>query len=128
MTTKLKNRLVEKFLGEVESFLHDLSPELRSDILREVRENLEARAMDLQEELSLPNSFEYANELREAAGLQPLKAKGGLFKNVIEQLISSLKANRFALAVAKFLRPFATTFLDCDWDQQLWLYPALRFG
>jgi hypothetical protein len=110
MTNKVQNRLVEKFLLEVESFLQDLAPELREDILREVRENLEARAEDESGNFSLPNSLEYANDLRQAAGLEPVASEKKIFKDFIAGIQERLAASRIATAVRDFLRPFKPLF------------------
>ena len=110
MTNKVQNRLVEKFISEIEEFLQDLGPELRGDILREVRENLEARAEDESGELSLPNSREYANELRQAAGLEPVAPQKKVFKEFIAGIQERLDASPVAIAVRNFLRPFKPLF------------------
>ncbi len=110
MTSKVQNRLVEKFISEVDSYLQDLSTDLREDILREVRENLEARAEDNETELTLPNSLEYANELRQAAGLEPVAMQQGLLRNFLSQIQTRLRSNRFALQVAKGLAPLKPLF------------------
>ncbi|MFM2023010.1 MAG: hypothetical protein RIR89_402 [Actinomycetota bacterium] len=110
MTSKVQNRLVEKFISEVGSYLQDLGPDLRDDILREVRENLEARAEDNQTELTFPDSLQYANELRQAAGLEPVAIQKGLFRNFLLQIQMRLRTNRFALQVAKVLAPLKPMF------------------
>lgn len=110
MTNKVQNRLVEKFISEIEEFLQDLGPELREDILREVRENLEARAEDESGELSLPNSREYANELRQAAGLEPVAPQKKVFKEFIAGIRERLDYSPVANAVRNFLRPFKPLF------------------
>jgi hypothetical protein len=110
MTNKVQNRLVEKFLSEIEEFLQDLGPELREDILREVRENLEARAEDENGELSLPNSLEYANDLRQAAGLEPVAPKKRVFKDFVIGLRDRLASSPVAKALRNFLRPFKPLF------------------
>ena len=110
MTNKVQNRLVEKFLSEIEEFLQDLGPELREDILREVRENLEARAEDEKGELSLPNSLEYANDLRQAAGLEPVAPQKRVFKDFVAGIRERLDYSPVANAVRSFLRPFKPLF------------------
>ena len=110
MTSKVQNRLVEKFLSEIEEFLQDLGPELREDILREVRENLEARAEDEKGELSLPNSLEYANDLRQAAGLEPVAPQKRVFKDFVAGIRERLDYSPVANAVRNFLRPFKPLF------------------
>lgn len=110
MTSKVQNRLVEKFLSEVEDFLQDLGPELREDILREVRENLEARAEDENGELSLPNSLDYANDLRQAAGLQPVAPEKRVFKDFVAGIQERLDASSVVKAVRNFLSPFKPLF------------------
>jgi len=110
MTSKVQNRLVEKFVSEVDSYLQDLNQDLREDILREVRENLEARAADSLDDLTLPDSLEYANDLRQAAGLEPVSIQKGLVKNFLTQVQIRIQSNRFALAVAKVLAPMKPLF------------------
>lgn len=110
MTNKVQNRLVEKFISEIEAFLQDLGPELREDILREVRENLEARAEDENGEPLLPNSLEYANDLRQAAGLEPVAPQKKVFKELFAGVKEQLNASPVASAVRKFLRPFKPLF------------------
>ena len=110
MTNKVQNHLVEKFVSEVEIFLQDLNPELREDILREVRENLEARAEDNDAQLALPDSLEYANELRQAAGLDPVVAQKSLFKDFVTQLQARIRSNKFLMLVARFIGPFKPLF------------------
>ncbi|CAB4677959.1 MAG: hypothetical protein F2660_00200 [Actinobacteria bacterium] len=110
MTNKVQNRLVEKFISEIEEFLQDLGPGLREDILREVRENLEARAEDESGELSLPNSLEYANDLRQAAGLDPVAPQKRVFKDFVAGIQERLDASPVAKAVRDFLRPFKPLF------------------
>lgn len=110
MTNKVQNRLLEKFLSEVEACLQDLGPELREDILREVRENLEARAEDESGELSLPNSLEYANDLRQAAGLEPVAPQKRVFKDFVAGIRERLDYSPVANAVRNFLRPFKPLF------------------
>jgi hypothetical protein len=110
MTNKVQNRLVEKFISEIEEFLQDLGPELREDILREVRENLEARAEDEKGELSLPNSLEYANDLRQAAGLEPVAPQKRVFKDFVAGIRERLDYSPVANAVRNFLRPFKPLF------------------
>lgn len=110
MTSKVQNRLVEKFLSEVEDFLQDLGPDLREDILREVRENLEARAEDENGELSLPNSLDYANDLRQAAGLQPVAPEKRVFKDFVAGIQERLDASSVVKAVRNFLSPFKPLF------------------
>lgn len=110
MTNKVQNRLVEKFTSEIEEYLQDLGPELREDILREVRENLEARAEDESGELSLPNSLAYANDLRQAAGLEPVSPDKRVFKDFVTGVRERLNASPLATAVRNFLRPFKPLF------------------
>lgn len=110
MTNKVQNRLVEKFISEIEEFLQDLGPELREDILREVRENLEARAEDESGELSLPNSLEYANDLRQAAGLEPVAPQKRVLRDFVAGVQERLAASPVATAVRNFLRPFKPLF------------------
>lgn len=110
MTNKVQNRLVEKFISEIEEFLQDLGPELREDILREVRENLEARAEDESGGLSLPNSLEYANDLRQAAGLDPVAPQKRVFKDFVAGIQERLDASPVVQAVRNFLRPFKPLF------------------
>lgn len=110
MTNKVQNRLVEKFISEIEEFLQDLGPELREGILREVRENLEARAEDEKGELSLPNSLEYANDLRQAAGLEPVAPQKRVFKDFVAGIRERLDYSPVANAVRNFLRPFKPLF------------------
>lgn len=110
MTNKVQNRLVEKFISEIEEFLQDLGPELREDILREVRENLEARAEDEGGELSLPNSLEYANDLRQAAGLEPVAPQKRVLRDFVAGVQERLAASPVATAVRNFLRPFKPLF------------------
>jgi len=110
MTNKVQNRLVEKFISEIEEFLQDLGPELKEDILREVRENLEARAEDESGELSLPNSLEYANDLRQAAGLEPVAPQKRVFKDFVAGIRERLDYSPVANAVRNFLRPFKPLF------------------
>lgn len=110
MTNKVQNRLVEKFISEIEEFLQDLGPALREDILREVRENLEARAEDESGELSLPNSLEYANDLRQAAGLEPVAPQKRVFKDFISGIRAQLNRSRVVTAFRSFLRPFKPLF------------------
>lgn len=110
MTNKVQSRLVEKFLNEVETLLQDLTPELRSDILREVRENLEARAEDSSADLLLPDSFQYANELRQAAGLQPIPGRSGVVFNILGEISRAAKSNRVLRGLAKVLRPLKPLF------------------
>jgi len=110
MTSKVQNRLVEKFISEVDSYLQDLNQDLREDILREVRENLDARAADSIDDLTLPDSLEYANDLRQAAGLEPVAIQKGLVKNFLTQVQIRIQSNRFALAIAKVLAPLKPLF------------------
>lgn len=110
MTNKVQNRLVEKFISEIEEFLQDLGPELKEDILREVRENLEARAEDESGELSLPNSLEYANDLRQAAGLEPVAPQKRVLRDFVAGVQERLAASPVATALRNFLRPFKPLF------------------
>lgn len=110
MTNQVQNRLVEKFLSEVEAFLQDLGPDLRQDILREVRENLDARAEDENGDLSLPNSLDYANDLRQAAGLEPVAAEKKVFRDFLTGIQERLATSPVANAVRNFLRPFRPLF------------------
>ncbi len=110
MTSKVQNRLVDKFVSEVDSYLQDLNQDLREDILREVRENLDARAADSLDDLTLPDSLEYANDLRQAAGLEPVAIQKGLLKNFLSQVLIRIQSNRFALALAKGLAPLKPLF------------------
>jgi hypothetical protein len=110
MTSKVQNRLVEKFISEVDTYLQDLNANLREDILREVRENLDARAADSFDDLTLPDSLEYANDLRQAAGLEPVAMQKGLLKNFLSQVQIRIQSNRFALALAKVLAPLKPLF------------------
>ncbi len=110
MTSKVQNRLVEKFISEVDAYLQDLNQGLREDILREVRENLEARAEDNEAELTLPNSLEYANELRQAAGLEPVALQKTPLRSFLSQIQIRLRTNRLVLVVAKVLAPLKPLF------------------
>ncbi len=110
MTSKVQNRLVEKFISEVDAYLQDLNQSLREDILREVRENLEARAEDTEAELTLPNSLEYANELRRAAGLEPVALQKTPLRSFLSQIQIRLRTNRLVLVVAKVLAPLKPLF------------------
>jgi hypothetical protein len=110
MTSKVQSHLVEKFLTEVEALLQDLTPELRADIVREVRENLEARADDPSAELLLPDSFQYANELRQAAGLQPISKRSGVVANALSEISRAAKSNSVVRALTKVLRPLKPLF------------------
>lgn len=110
MTSKVQNRLVEKFISEVDAYLQDLNQSLREDILREVRENLEARAEDNEAELTLPNSLEYANELRQAAGLEPVALQKTPLRSFLSQIQIRLRANRLVLVLAKVLAPLKPLF------------------
>jgi hypothetical protein len=110
MTSKVQNRLVEKFISEVDSYLQDLNQSLRDDILREVRENLEARAEDNETELTLPSSLEYANELRQAAGLEPVALQKAPLRSFLSQIQIRFRTNRLVLVVAKVLAPLKPLF------------------
>lgn len=110
MTSKVQNRLVGKFVSEVNSYLQDLNQGLREDILREVRENLEARAEDNEAELTLPSSLEYANELRQAAGLEPVALQKTPWRSFLSQIQIRLRTNRLVLVVAKVLAPLKPLF------------------
>lgn len=110
MTSKVQNRLVEKFLSEIEEFLQDLGPKLREDILREVKENLEARAEDETGEASLPNSLQYANDLRQAAGLEPVAPQKRVFKDFISGIRAQLNRSPVVTAFRSVLRPFKPLF------------------
>lgn len=110
MTSKVQNRLVDKFVSEVDSYLQDLNQDLREDILREVRENLDARAADSFDDLTLPDSLEYANDLRQAAGLEPVAIQKGFLKKFLAQVQIRIQTNRFALAMAKVLAPLKPLF------------------
>lgn len=72
MTNKVQKHLVEMFLSEIAELLQDLGLERREDILREARKKLEGRVEDESGEFYFPNSLEYANDLRRAAGLDPV--------------------------------------------------------
>ena len=110
MTSKVQNRLVEKFISEVDAYLQDLNQTLREDILREVRENLEARAEDNEAELTLPNSLEYANELRQAAGLEPVALQKTPLRSFLSQIQIRLRTNGLVLVLAKVLAPLKPLF------------------
>ena len=110
MTNKVQNRLVDKFLAEIEEFLQDLGPELRDDILREVRENLEARAEDDPDNFTLPNSLVYANDLRQAAGLEPVTHPKKVLMELLVGMRAKISKNPLAKAARTFLKPFKPLF------------------